>query len=100
MPGDTVPTTTSMVEKGDPDVSSETRVDLLPEIVPRGIAENKIVFGSKALPDGGVQGRWISKHLADAHPDIRTVEDALAHPDLFPDPEDPEKGVIFNGAEG
>ncbi|MGN7869677.1 ABC transporter substrate-binding protein [Paracoccus sp. 22332] len=100
VPGDTVPTTTSMVEKGDPDVSSETWVDLLPEIVPRGIEEGKIVFGSKALPDGGVQGWWIPKYLADAHPDIKTVEDALAHPDLFPDPEDPSKGVIFNGAEG
>ncbi|WP_374300969.1 glycine betaine ABC transporter substrate-binding protein [Paracoccus sp. (in: a-proteobacteria)] len=100
VPGDTVPTTTSMVEKGDPDVSSETWVDLLPEIVPRGIEEGKIVFGSKALPDGGVQGWWIPKYLADAHPDIKTVEDALAHPELFPDPEDSSKGVIFNGAEG
>lgn len=100
VPGDTVPTTTSMVEKGEPDVSSETWVDLLPEIVPRGLAEGKIVFGAPALPDGGVQGWWIPKYLADAHPDIKTVEDALKHPELFPDPEDSSKGVIFNGAQG
>lgn len=100
VPGDTVPTTTSMVEKGDPDVSSETWVDLLPEVVPRGLEEGKIVFGAPALPDGGVQGWWIPKYLADAHPDIKTVEDALAHPELFPDPEDSSRGVIFNGAEG
>src|SRR5687768_11570268 len=43
IPGDTVPTVTSMVEKGQPDVSSETWVDLLPEIVPRGISEGIIV---------------------------------------------------------
>ena len=100
IPGDTVPSTTSMIEKGSPDVSSETWVDLLPEIVPRGLEEKKIVYGSKALPDGGIQGWWIPKYFADAHPDIKTVDDALAHPELFPDPENPSKGVIFNGAEG
>ncbi|MFV0299344.1 MAG: glycine betaine ABC transporter substrate-binding protein [Paracoccus sp. (in: a-proteobacteria)] len=100
MPGDTVPSTTSMVERGSPDVSSETWVDLLPEIVPRGLAEGKIVEGAPALPDGGIQGWWIPKYLADANPEIKTVEDALAHPDLFPDPDDPSRGVIFNGAEG
>jgi glycine betaine/proline transport system substrate-binding protein len=100
VPGDTVPTTTSMVEKGDPDVSSETWVGLLPEVVPRGLEEGKIVFGAPALPDGGVQGWWIPKYLADKHPDIKTVDDALKHPELFPSSEDPSKGVIFNGAQG
>ena len=100
VPGDTVPTTTSMVEKGDPDVSSETWVDLLPEVVPRGLEEGKIVFGAPALPDGGLQGWWVPKYVVEAHPDITTVEEALKHPDLFPDPEDSSKGVIFNGAEG
>ena len=100
MPGDTVPSTTSMIERGAPDVSSETWVDLLPEIVPQGLEDGKIVYGAPALPDGGIQGWWIPKYLADANPDIKTVEDALARPDLFPDPENPDRGVIFNGAEG
>src|SRR5690606_8320621 len=95
-----VPSTTSMVEKGQPDISPETWVDLLPEIVPRGLAEGKIVMGAPALPDGGVQGWWIPKYVADAHPDIKTISDALKHPELFPDPEDRSKVVIFNGAEG
>ncbi|MFT3691321.1 glycine betaine ABC transporter substrate-binding protein [Paenirhodobacter sp.] len=100
IPGDTVPSTTSMIEKGTPDVSSETWVDLLPEIVPQGLKDGKIVYGASALPDGGIQGWWIPKYIAEAHPEIKTVEDALAHPELFPDPEDPSKGVIFNGSEG
>lgn len=100
IPGDTVPSTTSMVEKGQPDVSSETWIDLLPEIVPCRLAEGKIVFGSHALPNGDIQGCWIPKYVADAHPEIKTVGDALAHPELFPDPEDPARGVIFNGSEG
>ncbi|NML77082.1 ABC transporter substrate-binding protein, partial [Rhizobium sp. S-51] len=50
--------------------------------------------------DGGVQGWWIPKYIADAHPDIKTIPDMLKHPELFPDPEDPSKGAIFNGPQG
>lgn len=100
VPGDTVPTITSMIEKAQPDVSSEQWVDLLPDLIPKGIADGKLVMGAPALIDGGVQGWWIPKYLADAHPDIKTIEDALQHPELFPDPEDSSKGYIINGPQG
>lgn len=98
--GDTVPTITSMAEKGEPDIAPEAWIDLLPEVVNRGLQEGKIVQAAISLPDGGVQGWWIPKYVADAHPDIKTIDDALEHPELFPDPEDPSKGAIFNGPQG
>lgn len=98
--GDTVPTITSMVEKGQPDVAPEGWVDLLPEVVSRGIAEGKLVGAAVALSDGAVQGWWIPKYVADAHPDIKTIQDALKHPELFPDPEDKSKGAVTNGPQG
>lgn len=98
--GDTVPTITSMVEKGEPDVAPEGWIDLLPEIVQGGIANGKIVSTGTSLSDGGQQGWWIPKYLADAHPDIKTIGDALGHPELFPDPEDPGKGAVINGPQG
>ena len=98
--GDTVPTITSMVEKGQPDVAPEGWVDLLPEVANRGISEGKIVKGATALPDGGVQGWWIPQYIADAHPDIKTISDVLKHPELFPAPEDRSKGAIMNGPQG
>lgn len=100
VPGDTVPTITSMMEKSEPDVSGEQWVDLLPDVIPKGIAEGKLVEGAPALVDGGIQGWWIPKYLADANPDIKTVEDALKRPDLFPDAEDASKGAIINGPQG
>jgi glycine betaine/proline transport system substrate-binding protein len=100
VPGDTVPTITSMVEKGQPDIAGEAWVDLVPEIVKRGVSENRIVQIGQALSDGGVQGWYIPKFIVDAHPDIKTVNDALQHPELFPDPEDPSKGAVFNGPTG
>lgn len=100
VPGDTVPTITSMVEKGAPDIAGEAWVDLVPEIVKRGTEEGRIVQIGQALSDGGIQGWYIPKYIVDAHPDIRTVDDAFAHPELFPDPEDASKGAVFNGPTG
>lgn len=100
VPGDTVPTITSMVEKGEPDIAGESWVDLVPEIVKRGVDERRIVNIGPALSDGGIQGWYIPKFIVDAHPDIKTVDDALAHPELFPAPENVSKGAVFNGPAG
>lgn len=98
--GDTVPTITSMVEKGQPDIAPEGWVDLLPDIVKKGFDDGKIIALSESLPDGGEQGWWIPKYIADKNPDLKTFDDLLKHPELFPDPETPSKGAIYNGAPG
>jgi glycine betaine/proline transport system substrate-binding protein len=98
--GDTVPTLTSMVEKSQPDIAPEGWVDLQPELVNRGIEDKKIVSAVEALSDGAVQGWYIPKYVADAHPDIKTIADALKHPELFPAPEDASKGAVHNGPQG
>lgn len=98
--GDTVPTITSMAEKGRPDIASEGWIDLLPDIVKTGINEGKLIKAAPVLAEGGVQGWWIPKYFADAHPDIRTFNDIVKHPELFPAPEDPSKGAVFNGPQG
>src|SRR5690606_12599755 len=50
--GDTVPTITSMVERGDPDLAPEGWVDLVPEVVGRGLEEGRIVGAAVAISDG------------------------------------------------
>jgi len=89
-----------MTEKGEPDVAPEGWVDLLPDVVNRGLKEGRLVEASLALSEGGVQGWWIPKFLADANPHIKTISDALKHPQLFPAPEDPTKGAVHNGPQG
>lgn len=98
--GDTVPTITSMVEKGQPEVAPEGWVDLVPEVIQKGLADGKIVVTGDILSDGAVQGWWMPKYIADANPEIKTIDDALKHPELFPDPEDSKKGAVFNGPQG
>lgn len=98
--GDTVPTLTSMAEKGKPDVAPESWTSLRPPITQKNIAEGKLLIASKSFADGGVQGIYIPKFIVDQHPDIKTISDALKHPELFPDPEDPSKGAWSAGQQG
>jgi len=97
---DTVPAITSLVEKGKPEVVPEGWVGLMPELFETGLAEGKIVSVGRALSDGGVQGWFIPKYIQDEHPEIRTAADVLAHPELFPAPEEPGKGAIYTGPAG
>ena len=46
--GDTVPTITSMVEKGEPQLAPEGWIDLIPEVVQSGLAEGKIEVKARA----------------------------------------------------
>lgn len=97
---DTVPAITSLVEKGEPEVIPEGWVGLMPELVSNGLKEGKIVELARSLSDGGQQGWFIPKYMLDEHPNLNKIEEILAHPELFPAPEDSAKGAIYNGPQG
>ncbi|WP_430694925.1 ABC transporter substrate-binding protein [Mesorhizobium montanum] len=98
--GDTVPTLTSLAEKGQPDIVPEAWVSLQPELVKSALDGGKAVAASKILSDGAIQGWWIPQYVAEAHPDIKTIPDLFKHPELFPAPEDKSKGAVYNGPQG
>ena len=98
--GDTVPSITSLVEKGKPEIVPEAWVDLMPEIVAAGIKDGKIVEMARSLSDGGQQGWFIPRYMLDEHPNLNKISEILAHPELFPAPEDASKGAVFNGPAG
>lgn len=98
--GDTVPTITAMIEKGQPDISPESTPSLLGEFYKTGVAEGRISQIGTAITDGSVSGWYIPQYVADANPDIKTVEDAVKHPELFPSPEDGSKGGVIQGPQG
>ncbi|TWB47359.1 substrate binding protein of glycine betaine ABC transport system [Rhizobium sp. ERR 922] len=64
------------------------------------VKEGRLIELAPLLSDGGVERWWIPKFIADAHPKITTVQEALKHPDLFPAPEDPSRGAIMNCPSG
>ncbi|UWU15669.1 ABC transporter substrate-binding protein [Rhizobium sullae] len=98
--GDTVPTFASMDQKGEPDIAPELWTASVRTQLEAAATSGRLVQASEILADGAIEGWWIPKFIADANPDIRSVQDALKRPDLFPSPKSASKGAIHNCPSG
>lgn len=96
VPGDTLPTFKSMNETGQPDIASEFWINSDRIELDNAIRENRLVQAAEILSEGAVEGWWIPKFIADANPDIRTVESALQHPELFPVEPGSSRGAVHS----
>lgn len=97
--GDTMPTFTSMNEKAEPDMAPELWINAVREPLDKAVSEGSLIIGGEILNEGGVEGWWIPTTLAEEH-NIKTVAQALEHPELFPGAEDESKGALFNCPSG
>ncbi|APG84841.1 ABC transporter substrate-binding protein [Sinorhizobium americanum CCGM7] len=98
--GDTMRTFASMNEKAEPDMAPELWIHSVRTQLEAAVKEGRLIQGAPILSEGGVEGWWIPRFLANAHPEIKTVQDALKQPDLFPAPDDPSKGAIHSCPSG
>ena len=100
VPGDTMPTFTSMNEKGRPDVAPELWVNAVRNPLAKAMKEGRL----HSLNDGPItglgEGWWIPPHTAKKHPELKTVLDILKRPDLFPYQEDKSKGAFVGCPAG
>ena len=88
--GATMPTFTSMNEKGEPDVAGELWINAVREPLFKAMDEGRLMSAVEGPITQLGEGWWVPPHTAKAHPEIVTDIDALlARPDLFPHPEDP-----------
>ena len=94
MPGGTVPSFTSMAEKGQPDIMGELWPNAAGiDLYNQAIADGAMFEAADKSPIGGVaEGWYILPNILEKHPELTTLEAVLARPDLFPHPEDPSKG--------
>lgn len=81
VPTTTVPAMTSVAETGQPDILTELWTSYT-EVYEELVAEGKLVELSKVLSDGGVEAWWIPQYLAEAHPELTTLEGIKANPEL------------------
>ncbi|MEM7473337.1 MAG: ABC transporter substrate-binding protein [Pseudomonadota bacterium] len=81
VPTTTVPAITSVAETGSPDIVTELWTSYTPVYFELRDA-GKMVEMSKVLSDGGVEGWWIPKYLADKHPELTTLDGIKANPEL------------------
>jgi len=98
--GSTMPTFTSMNEKGSPDVAPELWANAVTELLDEAVATGRLHNANPAPITGLGEGWWLLPHTLDAHPELKTVLDVLERPDLFPDKEDPSKGAFVGCPAG
>jgi glycine betaine/proline transport system substrate-binding protein len=96
----TMPQITSMNEKGTPDISSEIWANAASVAIDAAIAEKRLVKLNPAPITGAGEGWMLSAAAVKAHPELKTIDDVIARPDLFPHPEDPSKGGLHTCPPG
>ncbi|WP_062265668.1 ABC transporter substrate-binding protein [Endozoicomonas arenosclerae] len=100
VPGDTMPTSTSMVEKGEPDIAPELWSNGVKEVLDRGIAEKRLSLAGASLSDGGEEGFWVPKYLVDKDPSLATIEGIVKNAKLFKHPEDSDLSAFYGCPAG
>ncbi|RDE18773.1 ABC transporter substrate-binding protein [Motiliproteus coralliicola] len=100
VPGDTMPTGTSMIEKGEPDIAPELWSNSMKAALDKGVAEGRLKIAGKSLSDGGEEGFWVPKYLVDKDPSLATIEGVIANAKLFKHPEDPDKSAFIGCPAG
>ena len=99
--GATIPTFTSMNEKGVPDVAGELWINAVREPLFAAMDEGRLMSAVEGPITQLGEGWWVPPKTAKAHPEIVSDIDALlARPDLFPHPEDPSKGAFVGCPAG
>ncbi|WP_426415165.1 ABC transporter substrate-binding protein [Aestuariirhabdus sp. LZHN29] len=100
VPGDTMPTGTSMIEKGEPDIAPELWSNSMKDAIDRGVAEKRLRVAGKSLSDGGEEGFWVPEYMVKADPSMATIKGVIANAKLFKHPEDPDKSAFYGCPAG
>lgn len=100
IPGDTMPTGTSMVEKGQPDIAPELWSNSLKNALDHGVKEKRLRYAGKSLLDGGEEGFWVPAYLVEQYPELATIDGIKKNAKLFRHPEDPDKSAFYSCPAG
>ena len=100
IPGDTMPTGTSMIEKGEPDIAPELWSNSFAAALKKGVAENRLRIAGRSLTDGGEEGFWVPKYMVEKNPSLATIAGIKKNAKMFKHPEDPEKSAFIGCPAG
>ena len=100
VPGDTMPTGASMIEKGEPDIAPEFWSNSMKDALDGGVKEGRIRYAGSSLSDGGEEGFWVPAYMVEKDPTLATIEGVKANAKLFEHPEDPEKSAFMGCPAG
>ncbi len=100
VPGDTMPTGTSMIEKGEPDIAPEMWSNSMRDALDKGVAEKRLRYAGNSLSDGGEEGFWVPEYMVEKYPELATIEGVKQHAKLFTHPEDDDKSAFYGCPAG
>jgi len=81
VPSDTTPAVASLAENGEPDIVTELWLNSTGEAFKKLEQQGKVERAGKVISPGGVEGWWIPSYVAEKHPELKTIEGVLAHPE-------------------
>lgn len=102
VPGDTVPTATSMLTKNKPHIAPEMWISTASSIWDAIKKKGNVYKASDVFGSGGKEGWWIPDYVAKANPGLKTVED-LKNPKyakLFTEAQSDGKGRVYGCPPG
>ncbi len=82
VPSATTTSVASLAENGEPDIVTELWLNSTGEVFSKLEEEGKVTRLADVFNPGGVEGWWIPQYLADAHPELLTLEGVMANPEL------------------
>ena len=102
IPGSTMPTFTSMNDKGSPDMNPEQWANAVYTPLKKAVSEKRLISANGAPITGLGEGWWLNPAALEKHPELKgmTAVQILERPDLFPDKEDPSKGAFMGCPAG
>ncbi len=102
VPGDTMPIINGIIQ-GDIDIDMESWHQNVYEIYKKGIDSGNLIDLGQNMPDAP-QGWWVPRYLIEGPnalaPDLKSVADLPKYANLFTDPEDSSKGIVYGGVAG
>jgi len=100
VPGDTMPTGTAMIEKGQPDIAPEFWSNSMKAALDQGVKDGRIRYAGVTLSDGGEEGFWVPAYMVEKDPTLATIAGIKANAKLFKHPEDPSLAAFMGCPAG
>ncbi len=100
VPGDTVPTATSMLSKSEPMIAPELWVSTAESIWTKAQEKGNVYKAADIFADGGQEGWWIPAYVAEANPSLKSITDLANHPELFEEVASDGKGRLYGCPPG
>lgn len=100
VPGNTVPTATSMLTKGKPHIAPEMWISTAAAIWEKMQKKGNVYKAGDVFANGGKEGWWIPDYVAKKYPDLKSVSDLKKYPQLFKEAASGGKGRLYGCPPG